>query len=114
MSEEQKKLTGREAVIALLDGKKIRAIGAEPYFYLSKDKVLLRQMPDKPFEDCRDLGYSLDDVLRDVDWEIVPEPMVWGSEILLNEIPISPDYTHCVVPIRFHNKRVRIRIEEII
>lgn len=109
---EDKKLTGREAVIALMQGKKIRAPNAQPYFYLNNDNVLIRQLPNEPFENCHDLGYGFDSLLRHDYWELVSEPMVYESETVVGG---EYDFEVSVqVPKKFNGKRVKVRVEEIL
>lgn len=108
---DTKKLTGREAVIALMQGKKIRAPNAQPYFYLNNDNVLIRQLPNEPLENCHDLGYGFDSLLRHDYWELVPEPMVLEGERTVGDI-----HGNLVVHLDFswNSKRVKVRVEEIL
>ena len=118
-----KKLTGREAVIALMEGKKVRRTGVfnEEQFnnMVSFDPAELKiicTFNDNP----DDYDYwQLAHVVQFKDWEIVPEPMVWeGVESVLSHIPISQTHPYSQqyvsVPFRFSGKRVKVRIEEIL
>jgi len=104
-----KKLTGREAVIALLDGKKIKTYEYtidEVIFYI-KDYSLFSS-----FEDKTEVHRDISDILLFDHWEIVPEPMVWEGEA-------EPDFHSLdvltiMVPKEFDGKRVKVRIEEIL
>ena len=122
-----KKLTGREAVIALMQGKNVRKTNAPSYFYFSEENKLCRRIPSGEHEEC-DFGVEAC-FFRYDDWEIVPEPMVWeGVESVIVELtqdnsvmyatyPPRPTQTErflIQVPETFANKRVKVRIEEIL
>jgi hypothetical protein len=126
-----KKLTGREAVIALIEGRQVFRMGS---FSNNQFHNTLTFYPDVGKIDCtfnRDSNdvkeWQLIHVLQYHDWKIVPEPMVWEGEegVLCSEgykqkfegnasfMTLSLSY-YVKVPETFANKRVKVRIEEIL
>ncbi len=98
------KLTGREAVIALMDGKKVINGGA--IFYFTDGRCLSR------YSDGTISERSLDEVFSYGNWTIVPEPMVYESETVVGG---EYDFEVSVqVPKKFNGKRVKVRVEEIL
>ncbi len=94
------KLTGREAVKALMDGKKV------------KNPRRTVQLKGGLLVDEANYSWSLSDLLKQDDWEIVPEAMMWEGEATVDFH--SLDVLTVMVPKQFENKRVKIRIEEIL
>ena len=92
-----KKLTGREAVIALMEGKTIR--------------VMVKRTPVTEKSEVWDLNYLT--TLKEEQVEIVPEPMVWEGE-LLADMDYHGDEACVEIPRSFLSKRVKVRIEEIL
>jgi len=106
-----KKLTGRQAVITLMQGNKVRKTGAPSYFYLSEQNRLCRRIPSGEHEECE---FGIEHCFfRHDDWEIVQEPEVWEGELegrLGGLVTIGSEY----MPNWMQNKLVKVRIEEIL
>jgi hypothetical protein len=90
-----KKLTGREAVIALMEGRAIK-----------NHNRTLSLLSDQYCVDQTGFHWSLKEILSEKEWEIVPEPMVWEEIIDIGD--------QSKVPTWAQNKRVKVRIEEIL
>ena len=96
------KLSGREAVKALMDGKSVKR----------KDRVL------QYFEDEDAFVYfgspftveTFERIVVHDDWEIVQEPLVWEGEMLFDTLA---DLGINAFPIGFYGKTIKVRIEEI-
>ena len=109
------KLTGQEAVIALMQGKKIKRITAA-----KETAVAFYQPTQRCFEvkffssDGLALGrdfFGIESIVTKENWEIVHEPMVWEGERTVGDI-----HGNLVVHLDFswNSKRVKVRVEEIL
>jgi len=97
-----KKLTGREAVIALMENKCVRRLN---------EVVKYDEEEDCFYNEVRSLSFV--DIVKCDDWEIIREPMIWESE---NErVEYTDAYGDILqVPSGWYGKRVKVRIEEIL
>jgi hypothetical protein len=108
------KLSGREAVIVLLEGKKVFR-SSHPVGKLVVTYNLLDTCFEGNFPNDKNMGpeaLSMEDVLKHHDWEILKERMVWEGEMLFNQLPGNPNLLK--IPDRFYGKRVKVRVEEVL
>lgn len=119
-----KKLTGREAVIALMDGKTL--FTEDDQQGNSKIKFINGRV-ERLETNIASPAWNINYILQK-DWEIVSEPMTWeGEEIVQEYIGITikegfltdirepnDKYFYIKTPESFKNKRVKVRIEEIL
>ena len=109
-----KKLTGREAVIALMEGKKIFRIEK---CISPEEEYRMELLVDKNNQPCiwttkspYAQPFSFDRVLSHDDWELVP--MVWEG---VEDAEYTDAYGAVIqIPHEWRNKRVKVRIEEIL
>ncbi len=102
---EDKKLTGREAMIAVMQGKKVQRGDRREY-----TQFWVPEGSDLP-------SWDIADILAFNDWELVPEPMV--QELITKAISESntdhdDDGVVIYVDEKFLGKRVKVRVEEIL
>lgn len=106
---ESKRLTGREAVIALMQGKKVKRVSVPEFVYSINNCNHFVLHRNKHYMGTHMVFH---DFLTHNDWEIVPEPMVEEFEVkVLDETwgGASIEISHSFV-----GKRVKVRVEEIL
>lgn len=126
------KLTGREAVKALMDGKKIfrtaTYLGSNHTYRMQIDVSGDKETVVWTSGDYSPKPFSLDHVIVHNDWEIVQEPMVWeddqtvGTQFFSKQLTVSGSLvaSECkevqvvYVPDSFKEKRVKVRVEEVL
>jgi len=103
-----KKLTGREAVKALMEGKMLQLEGmAGPVkFFYCWDSHEFR-MIDMP----KNSGYPIKYIMEQ-EWEIVREPMTWKGTGTATKI--GTKMIGVFIPEKFENTLVKITVEEIL
>ena len=115
---DTKKLTGREAVIALLERKKICRYGSfnNVQFHntvsLDSEEWQIICIFNRDKSDIQ--TWQLSHVLQFNDWELVPEPRVWegilegrlGGMVYEGDSPYMPDW--------ILGKKIKVRAEEIL
>jgi len=119
------KLTGREAVKALMDGKSItrhcKVRGKIVSKFVQYDIKFF-------YDDGTEEVKPISDITLCNNWEIVPEPMVWEAECFVDTVVYASmltvsgnlassnikDAQTIVVPETFKGKRVKVRVEEIL
>jgi hypothetical protein len=105
-------MSNRELLVALAQGKKMRMTSwvSGQFISMSDDGDI-----------CIETGepYCLPGVVAGYDWQEVVEPLRWEGEVSVTYNPVTsttarPNINYITVPPEFYNKRVRVRIEEII
>ncbi len=102
---ESQKLSGRQAVKAMLDGQRIKRFETE--YWINRGAITPqcnRQLGNK---------VQFSDILEFNDWEIVRAPMSWEGETVSFDLPY---FIRLSFPFNseWEGKRVRVRVEEII
>lgn len=114
------KLTGREAVIALMQMKSVKRKDRVLQYFEDEDAFIYFGSPFR--------AETFENIVAHDDWEIAQEPLVWedeqtvGTRFYSNQLTVSGKlvssdckevYT-VIVPDSFKDKRVKVRIEEIL
>ena len=107
----KEKLTGKEAVIALMQGKKVREASGDVYYYDENGLFC-----SDPSGENTHVFYGDDfgSIFEHDEWEIVIEPRVWegvlegrlGGMVLGGPGPVMPDW--------MLEKKFKVRAEEIL
>jgi hypothetical protein len=108
MTNGSKKLTGREAVIAIMQGKKITR--EEDEIWLNPGAVELDT--NKTSQKHKYLSFA--EILAYDDWEIVIEPRVWEGECEGRVDALVLGWSGPTMPDWMHEKKFKVRAEEIL
>lgn len=114
------KLTGPEAMIALMQGKTIQlknTIGDVVFVYF-KNKQLYSDFRYVSFSEIpgfrKSYPYDFCDIIGWNEWELVPEPRVWEGVLKAGISSLITVGSSEDLPEWCHRKQVKVRLEEIL